>query len=132
MYGICGVPCLWENHLLKILFFKSFPPQKNAQVVNLQNSDLNLIRRIHPECEFYGFMIRFWICPKKRKIQFWIRNSGFGFSQKTYPQTPYFLPALTPAFTFKFKLLALHKRGKYKRQHILGLKIYQTDDQFSV
>ena len=26
-------------------------------------------------------MIRFWICPEKRKIRFWIRKSGFGCSQ---------------------------------------------------
>ena len=30
---------------------------------------------------FYGFMIRFWICPEKRKIRFSIRKSGFGCSQ---------------------------------------------------
>ena len=132
MYGICGVPCLWENRLLKILFSNPFPPQKNAQVVNLKYPDLDLIRRIHPECEFYGFMICFWICPKNAKSSFGFGNPDLDFPKKTYPQTPYFLPALTPALTFKFKLLALHKRGKYKRQHILGLKSYQTDDQFSV
>ena len=44
--------------------------RKNAQIVNLKNPDLDLIRRIHPECGFYGFMIRFWICPKKRQIPF--------------------------------------------------------------
>ena len=37
------------------------------------------------ESGFYGFMIRFWICPKRRKIRFWIRKSGFGFSQKNAP-----------------------------------------------
>ena len=31
-------------------------------------------------------MIRFWICPKKRKIRFWIPKYGFGFSQKRHPQ----------------------------------------------
>ena len=30
-------------------------------------------------------MIRLWICPKKRKIRFWIRKSGFGFSRKNAP-----------------------------------------------
>ena len=48
--------------------------QKNAHIVNLKNPDLDLIRRIHPECGFYGFMIRFWI-----------RISGFGFSPKNAP-----------------------------------------------
>ena len=47
--------------------------------MNLKNPDLDLIRRIHPECGFYEFMIRFWICPKTLKIRFWIRKSGFGF-----------------------------------------------------
>ena len=66
--------------------------QKNAQIVNLKNPDLDLIRRIHPECGFYEFMIRFWICPKTLKIRFWIRKSGFGFGnpyldfpEKTHP-----------------------------------------------
>ena len=79
MYGICGVPCLWENRLSKTLFSNPFPKKKNAQVVNLKNPDLDWIRRIHPGCEFYGFMIRFWICPKKRKIHFWIWKSGTYF-----------------------------------------------------
>ena len=76
--------------LVKNTFFKSFPKKKNAQVVNLKNPDLDLIRRIHPECGFYGCMIRFWICPKIRKIQFWIRKSGFGFSQKNAPKNSLF------------------------------------------
>ena len=29
-------------------------PQKNALIVNLRNTDLDLIRRIHPECGFFG------------------------------------------------------------------------------
>ena len=45
--------------------------------MNLKNPDLDLIRRIHPECRFYGF-----------KICFWIRKSGFGVSQKTHPMFP--------------------------------------------
>ena len=50
--------------------------------MNLKDPDLDLIRRIHPECGFYGFMIRFWI-----------RKSGFGFSPKN---TPYFNWPLMP------------------------------------
>ena len=50
--------------------------------MHLQNPDLDLIRRIHPECGFYGFMIPSWICLQKRKIRFWIRKSGFGLSPK--------------------------------------------------
>ena len=57
-----------ENRPSKIFF--SNPFQKNAQIVNHKNPDLDLIRRIHPEN--HGFMIRFWICPKKHKIRLWI------------------------------------------------------------
>ena len=84
MQDICYVPFFLEKPLVKSTFFKSFPP-KNVQIVNLKNLDLDLIRRIHPECGFYGFMIRLWICPKKRKIRFWIRKYGFGFFQKNAP-----------------------------------------------
>ena len=69
IYSICCEPFLFGKPLVKNIFFKSFPP-KNAQIVNLKNPDLDLIRRIHPEN--HGFMIRFWICPKKHKIRFWI------------------------------------------------------------
>ena len=79
MQDICYVPFFLEKPLVKSTFFKSFPP-KNVQIVNLKNLDLDLIRRIHSECGFYGFMIRLWICPKKRKFRFWIRKYGFGFS----------------------------------------------------
>ena len=41
-------------------------------MVNLKNPDLDLIRSILIECGYFGFMIRFWISPKKRKILFWI------------------------------------------------------------
>ena len=72
-----------KNRLSKIIF--QILSQKNAQIVNLKNPDLDLIRRIHPECGFYEFMIRFWICPKTLKIRFWIRKSVFGFSRKKAP-----------------------------------------------
>ena len=82
MYGICYVPFFSKNRLSKVPSSNPFPPQKNAQIVNLKNWDLDLIRRIHPECGFYGFMIRFWICPPKTRnpfldseIRILIRNS---------------------------------------------------------
>ena len=57
--------------------------KKNAEIMNLKNPDLDLIWRIHSECGFFRFMIRFWILvKKKRKIRFWIQESGFEFSQK--------------------------------------------------
>ena len=70
-------------------FVCHFCSKKNAQIVNLKLPDLDLIRRIHGGCGFYGFMILFWICPQKWKIRFWIRKSGFGFSQKTHPFSLY-------------------------------------------
>ena len=72
---------MYGRHLLRAIFgrktacqkyfFQILPP-KSAQILNLKNPDLDLIRRIHPECGFYGFMVCFWICPKTR-------NSVFGF-----------------------------------------------------
>ena len=56
------------------------PPKKPTQIEIFKNPDLDLIRRIRQESGFYGFMIGFWICPKRRKIQFWIRKSWFWFS----------------------------------------------------
>ena len=71
MYGICYVPFFSKNRLSKVPSSNPFPPpKKNAQIVNLKNRDLDLIRRIHPECGFYGFMIRFWICPQKTRNPF--------------------------------------------------------------
>ena len=89
MYGICCVPFFFfEKPLVKNTFFKSFPKKP----LRLWISKIRiwiLIRRIHPECGFYGFMD--WICPNKRKIRFWIRKSGFSFSQKkTQPKCRYF------------------------------------------
>ena len=56
-----------KNRLAKILFLKPFP--KKARIGNLKNPDLDLIRKIHPECGFYGFMIQIWIFPKKTHPQ---------------------------------------------------------------
>ena len=53
--------------------------------MNLKNPDLNLIRRIHPECGFYRFMIRFWICQKNAKSVFGSRNPDLDFSPKDAP-----------------------------------------------
>ena len=74
-------PFIFSKNRLSKYFFPILS-QNNAQIVNLKNPDLDLIRRIYPECGFYGFIICFWICPKKLKIRFWIRKSGFGFSRK--------------------------------------------------
>ena len=87
MYSICCEPLFFEKPLVKNAFFSNPFPK-----MNVKNPDLDLIRRSHPECGFYEFMIRFWICPKTLKIRFWIRKSGFGFGnpyldfpEKTHP-----------------------------------------------
>ena len=67
MYAVAYHFFFPKHRLSKILF--QILSRKNAQVMNLKNPDLDLIRRVHPECG-YGFMIRFWICPKKRKSDF--------------------------------------------------------------
>ena len=48
-------------------YFLQILSQKNAQIVNLKNQDLDLIRRINSQCGFYGFMIRIWILPKEKR-----------------------------------------------------------------
>ena len=53
--------------LVKNTFFKTFP--KKSSEHEFKNPDLDLIRNIHPECGFYGFMIQIWIFPKKTHPQ---------------------------------------------------------------
>ena len=65
-YSICCAPFLFGKPLVKNTFFKSFP-KKTAQIVNVKNPELDLIRKILPGCGFYGFMIRFGFAPKKAK-----------------------------------------------------------------
>ena len=79
----------FEKPLVKNTFFKSFR-KKNAQIVNLKNPDLYLIRRIHRECGLYGFMIRFWICPKNAKSVLGFGNPDLIFPKKTHPKWRYF------------------------------------------
>ena len=76
-------------------YFFQILSQKDAQIVNLENPDLDLIRRIRPESGFKGFMSRFWICPPKTQnpfldseIRIWI------FPTKTQPPPPQPRPAL--------------------------------------
>ena len=99
MYSSCCASFFMENRLSKVLF--SNPAQKNAEVVNLKNPDIDLIRSILLE---YGF----WISPKKRKIRFWIQESFFGFSQKNAPLVSFFLSV--------FLALSLHKTHPFPRR----------------
>ena len=74
-----------QKYFFQILF------QKNAQIVNLKNLDLYLIRGIHPECGFYGFMIRFWICPPKTQNPFLDSEiMDLDFPKKTHLKRRYF------------------------------------------
>ena len=57
----------FEKPLVKNTFFKTFP--KKSSEHEFKNPDLDLIRNIHPECGFYGFMIQIWIFPKKTHPQ---------------------------------------------------------------
>ena len=83
MYGIGCVPFCSENRLSKILFSNPFP--KNSQIVNLKlrigfdpkNPPRVLILWIHDP-----FLD---LPPPKRKIRFWIRKFGFGFSPQKGP-----------------------------------------------
>ena len=50
--------------------------------MKLKYPDLDLIRRIQPECGFYGFMIRFWICSQKAKSVFGLGNPDLNFPKK--------------------------------------------------
>ena len=70
----------WQKYCFQIL------SPKKAQIASLKNPNLDLIRRIHPECGFHGFMIRFWICPKKpAKSVFGFWNPGLDFPKNTAP-----------------------------------------------
>ena len=75
-HGVCNGTYIVMHlqHLLCTIF------DRKTACNFFQNPVFDLIRRIHKESGFNGFMIRFWICPKKRKIQFWIRKSWFWFS----------------------------------------------------
>ena len=68
MYHFCS-----ENRLSKILFSNPFP-QKLSDCESQKST---------PECGFYGFMIRFWICQKKpAKSVFGFGNTDLVFPKK--------------------------------------------------
>ena len=79
-----GVSNISSVTICQILFSNPFPKKRSD--CESQKSGFGFDPK-NPltESGFYGFMIRFWICPKRRKIRFWIRKSGFGFSQKNAP-----------------------------------------------
>ena len=65
-----------EDRFTDVIFSDPFP--KNARIMNLKNADLDLIWRIHSECWFFGFVIRFWILKKTQ-------NPFSDFSKNTHP-----------------------------------------------
>ena len=67
----------WETARQK--YFFQILSQKNSEVMNLKNPDLDLIRSILLECGYFGLMIRFWIFAKKRQ------NPFSDFPTKTHP-----------------------------------------------
>ena len=69
-----------ENRLSKILFSNPFP--KIAQVVDVKNPDLDLIRRIHP-CRVWIL----WIHDRFLDLPIGFGNSDLDFPIKTHPST---------------------------------------------
>ena len=80
MYHFCS-----ENRLTKILFSNPFPKKRSD--CESQKSGFGFDSKNPPRvlCGFYGFMIRFWICPPKTQnpcldseIRIWL-----------FPKTPH-------------------------------------------
>ena len=79
---------LFEKPLVKNTFFKSFP----KKTLRLWISKIRIcIWSEESTLSFYGFMIRFWICPKKNaKSVFGFGNPHLDFPKKTHPKCRYF------------------------------------------
>lgn len=97
-YHFCSENCLSE-------VLTSFP--KNAQVVNLKNSDLDLIWRIHRHSVYFMDMILFWICPRKRKIIFRFGNPDLDFPKNPHPYITQSNHELRPNTMWKLKTVLL-------------------------
>ena len=76
MNAIFRVPFFVRKTACQKYFFQIL---SQGKIVNLKNPDLDLIRRIHLECGFYGFMIRFWI--RKSGLEFFPKNASYVLSQ---------------------------------------------------
>ena len=92
-----------ENRLSEIL--TSFP--ENAQVVNLKNSDLDLIWRIHRQSVYFMDMILFWIYQRKRKIIFRFGNPDLDFPKNPHSYKTQSNHELIPRTTWKLKTVLL-------------------------
>ena len=65
-------------------FFRIFS-ERDARIKNPKNMNSGSIHWILVECGFLGFIIPFWIFPKKRKIPVWIQNPNSDFYQRSAP-----------------------------------------------
>ena len=86
MQGSCCISLFNGKPLVKKIFFKSFPKKKNPEVTNVKNPELDLIRSIFLECEYFGFVIRFWIRQKNPiNFVFGFEDSFSYFPKKFHP-----------------------------------------------
>ena len=88
MYGIYCVQFFFRKSACQKYFFQIL----SQKTLRLWMSKIRWlwIHEIHPECGFYGFVIRFWICPKNAKSVFGFGNPDLDFPQKTHPKCRYF------------------------------------------
>ena len=115
MYRICCVPFFFFRKTACQKYFFSNPfPKTNAQIVNLKNPNLDLIRKIHPECGFYGFMIRFWICPKNAKSVFRFEIRIWIFPRKRTQNPDIFE---SPYFVLKESAFCPHETSESAHSH---------------
>ena len=127
MYGICCAPVLFGKPLAKNIFSNPFP--KKCSVCESQKSGFGLIPRIHPECGFYRFVIRFWIFPKnpplrvlyrkrlkKRQIHLSTKNSKQTVLKLVVPEGTFLWPIILST------LLLNHETTiKIDKNHALAL-----------
>ena len=87
VYGICCQhPVFVRKTARQKYCLHTFPYENKCSKGGSQmNADLDFIRRIHPECGFQGFTIRFWICSKTRKILSEFGNPDWDFPRTTHP-----------------------------------------------
>ena len=84
MYGICCVPFFFStNRLSKILFSNPFPKKRSD--CESRKFGFEFDPKNPPSVWTLWIRDPFFDLPKKRKIRFWIRKSGFGLSPKNAP-----------------------------------------------
>ena len=127
MYGICGVAYFCGKTASQKYFFQILSPKKTLRLW-ISKSRFGFDPKNPPRVWILWIYDPFLdLTNRNAKSVFGFGNPDLDFSQKTHPQTPYFLPTLTPALTFKMKLLALHERGNllYAKQNHYACKTMQ-------